>query len=102
MLLPGAVAFQSLQPVSGRRAQKIQRFSRVELGQLANRHARNARQSPALAALEQGLRISAAEALDHVLQNITLNVKRQIRDGPRASGVESVGAALRNYIPHIR
>jgi hypothetical protein len=50
---------------------------RVELSQLASRYVRNVRKPLALASLEQGLRIGAAEALDHVVEVITLNVMRQ-------------------------
>jgi hypothetical protein len=64
-ILTFAIAFQQFQPIPGRRTQEIQCFGGVELGELSRSDLRDTGESPMLAALEQSLRISAAETSDH-------------------------------------
>ena len=57
--------FERLQPITRRRAQKIQCLGGIELRQLAFRYGLDRSESSGTAALEQSLGIGASEGLDH-------------------------------------
>jgi hypothetical protein len=66
-VLPGAIAFELLEPVSGRHPQIVQRFSRVQSDQLAQHRSQEVGgiASHALTP-EQGFGVPVGESLDHI------------------------------------
>ena len=64
-VLSCAAALQAFKPVTRWRAQKLKCVRRIQLREFARRDFGDARESLALAGLEQRLRVSAAEAPDH-------------------------------------
>jgi len=69
-VLPFSIALERFEPVARRRAQEVQRFGRMQLGELSLGDPKAGRKTPAPAGFEQGLRILAPEASDHVLMYI--------------------------------
>jgi hypothetical protein len=72
-----AVTHERFEPIAWWSAKKIQCFSGIELSELPNGDPRDSRETPTPPALEQHLRITAAEASDHKWQDITHIVTRQ-------------------------
>ena len=78
-MLAGTVALQFLQPVAGRHSQILQRLSGINSHQLPQHGALERRGiAPDALPVEETLRISIGEALDHrrIITTNVINVKR--------------------------